>query len=137
MFLATALLADYTSLLAEWTTRFWFGLGSALALAGGVELDRSLRYSAPSGLRLLGAASYSIYLTHILTLTFLAKFAVALHLPAVVPPLIAFVGLAGGAVLVGVIVHYLVERPIIAATRAIPALLSPVAPAAAKAQSQA
>lgn len=138
LFFGTGLVVDYTDLLPEWTTRFLFGLGSALGLAGAVELERSRGLSAPGVMRVLGAASYSIYLTHILTLTFLAKSAVALHLTRILPPLVAFVGLAAGAILVGIAVHYTIERRVLAATAALRTMvLSLRAPAAAKAQSRA
>lgn len=87
-----------------------------MALLGAIELERSGRLSTPSWLQVLGAASFSIYLTHILTLTFIAKAAVALHLTNWVPEPVAFLGLAAGAVLAGVAAHYLVERRVIAFT---------------------
>jgi peptidoglycan/LPS O-acetylase OafA/YrhL len=114
LFLATAIAVDYTTYLPEWSTRVLFGGGAALALAGAIELERRGRLSPPGWSQVLGAASFSIYLTHILTLTFLAKIAVALHLNRWVPGPIAFVSLAFIAVLAGVAAHYLIERRVIA-----------------------
>jgi peptidoglycan/LPS O-acetylase OafA/YrhL len=119
IFLATGLALDYSSLLPEWSGRALFGLGAALALAGGVELERSGRLRSPRWLSILGAASFSIYLTHILTLTLAAKIAVSLHLTRYLPSPVAFVGLAGAAIGAGVAVHYLLERRALAVTSAL------------------
>lgn len=134
VFLGTAALVDYTTFLPEWSTRILFGAGAALALLGAIELERGGRLTAPRWLEILGAASFSIYLTHILTLTFLAKAAMALHMNQWVPAPLAFVGLAGSATLAGVAAHYLVERRVIALTAMLKRQVSPaVQPAEAAA----
>jgi exopolysaccharide production protein ExoZ len=110
LFLGTGLVMDYNPVLPEWLTRVFYGLGAALALVGGVEAERSGLLTAPKWLVALGAASYSIYLTHILTLTFVAKLAAKLHVPAFLPAPVGFAVLALSAVLVGLAVHHLLER---------------------------
>ncbi|WP_372785033.1 acyltransferase family protein [Phenylobacterium sp.] len=109
LFLATGLALDYSTFLPEWTSRLLFGAGAVLALVGGVEAERSGLLTAPKWLVALGAASYAIYLTHILTLTFVAKLAVKLGLPQILPAPVAFVLLALSATLGGVAVHKLLE----------------------------
>jgi peptidoglycan/LPS O-acetylase OafA/YrhL len=109
LFLGTGLVSDYAAPLPEWSTRLLFGLGAALALLGGVEAERSGLLSAPRWLVGLGAASFSIYLTHILTLTFVAKAAAQFGLPRFIPAPIGFLVLSLSAVLAGVAVHRLME----------------------------
>src|SRR5205823_1051949 len=67
LFLGTAALVDYTAWLPEWSTSILFGAGAALALLGAIELERCGRLVSPRWLEFVGAASFSIYLTHILT----------------------------------------------------------------------
>jgi peptidoglycan/LPS O-acetylase OafA/YrhL len=112
LFLGTGVWVDLAPV-PEWLTHVLFGLGGALALAGGVEVERSGGWTAPAWLVLLGGASFSIYLSHILTLSFLAKGAQRLGLTTSLPAPIAFVILAGSAIAVGIGVHVLVEKPIL------------------------
>ncbi len=109
VFFGTGLLMDYAPVLPEWSTRLVYGLGSTLALLGAVEAERSGKLIAPTWLVALGAASYSVYLTHILALTLFAKVAAKFGLTTLLPAPVAFVGLALGAVLAGVAIHRLLE----------------------------
>jgi exopolysaccharide production protein ExoZ len=124
IFLATAVVVDYSNILPEWSTRVLFGLGAALALAGAVELERSRGLRAPKWMGVLGAASFSIYLTHILVLTALTKVASILHLTTKINALFAFVGLSGLVIMVGVAVHFLVERPVLTFAKSVKNRLS-------------
>jgi exopolysaccharide production protein ExoZ len=63
---------------------------------------------------LLGDASYSIYLTHFLTLSVLAKLIWGCGAAHLIPQLAAYVLLAGTAIAVGVLCHLSVERPLLA-----------------------
>lgn len=101
-----------------------YGLGSALALLGGVEIERSQGLQAPRWLVALGAASFSIYLTHMLTLPFAAKAAVKLGLTHRLPALLGFLLLTCTAVAVGVAIHHLVEVRIVSLSRRIASALT-------------
>lgn len=90
-----------------------YGIGAALCLLGAVESERRELFFAPKSIVMLGQASYAIYLTHMLTLAFIAKAAVWLTLPRIVPAWIAFVTLATGATVVGLFIHLFVERPVL------------------------
>jgi peptidoglycan/LPS O-acetylase OafA/YrhL len=125
LFFGTGLVLDYGPDIPEWSSRALFGVGSALALLGAVELERSGRLRAPRVLSVLGAASFSIYLTHMIVLPILAKLAVRLGLTHWVPAPIAFVGLASLAIAAGVVVHFVVEARLVK-TRRLLGLRQPV-----------
>ncbi len=90
-----------------------FGVASAMMLAGAVDLERRGRLHIPGWLKLTGDASYSIYLTHFLILSLLAKLLLAGHgnLLSPVPAYIVLAGLTAG---VGILFHLGVERPLLA-----------------------
>lgn len=116
IFMGTGVATDYiVPDMPEWLSHLLFGLGSTMALLGAVEAERSGRLRVPRWMIVVGSASYSIYLTHILTLSVLAKGSVALGLTQIVPAPLAFVGLAAGAVLSGIAIHFVVEKPLVQA----------------------
>lgn len=90
-----------------------YGAGSALALAGFIEMERRGWFACPRALMLVGAASYSIYLTHILVLALVTRLMAIFGLTAVVPGPVAFMGLMVIAVGAGVMVHLTAERRIV------------------------
>ena len=99
------------------------GLGSAAALVGLVELERSRGLRVPRWLVMLGEASYAIYLVHLAVLVLLAKVVSRLTWRGTVPPGGWYAGFAVVAVLAGVGFHLVVERPLLAAcskARALP-----------------
>ena len=86
------------------------GAPAALIVVGAVFLERGRRLPVLPPLRWLGDASYSIYLTHVLTLPVLAKLWTAAGLPASA----WFIAVClAAAVLVGTTVYHLVERPLL------------------------
>lgn len=89
-----------------------YGAGSALALTGCIEMERRGWFSCPRLLLMLGAASYSIYLTHILVLALVTRLLRIFGLTAMLPGPLAFAGLLVIAVCAGVVVHLTVERRI-------------------------
>ena len=97
----------------DWRT-LAFGLGSMLILLGLVELENAARLKVPAWLRLLGDASYSIYLVHYFVLSFLAKLAWASGAARLMPVMAAFVLVTCLAVAAGVLCHLVVERPLLA-----------------------
>jgi len=90
-----------------------YGIGATLAVVGAVELEREGRLRVPGWLRLVGDASYSIYLVHFLTLSFLAKAVWKLGLAHAVPTKVSFIILAVLATAVGVVWHLVIERPLL------------------------
>jgi exopolysaccharide production protein ExoZ len=97
---------------AEWRTLV-FGLGAMLAMIGLVELECGGRLKIPAWLRLLGDASYSIYLVHYFVLWFFAKLFWVSGVAFLLPAAAAFVLLACLAVAAGVLCHLWIERPLL------------------------
>lgn len=90
------------------------GASAAVVIAGLVARERQRAFAVPRPLLALGAASYSIYLTHFPLLSLLAKLAVAGGLVGRVPAGVAFVVVVALAVVGGFLFHRLVERPLLA-----------------------
>lgn len=118
VFVVTGIDQVYWDALGGFARILAYGLGTALMLLGAVEVERSREWRAPRLAVLVGKASYSVYLTHMLSLALAAKIAARLGLPDLLPEPVAFAGLAAVAVTVGVIVHHYVEAPTIRAARA-------------------
>ncbi|EKS36878.1 acyltransferase family protein [Afipia broomeae] len=110
---------------------FHWGLPAFLIVTGALSLEPKLRvWRLPM---LLGDASYSIYLTHGVVLS-VVKSAVMLSGLDAQPLLTGEFILAGclGSVVAGVAVYYLIERPLVAASRNAWAAVRRVPPTAAK-----
>jgi peptidoglycan/LPS O-acetylase OafA/YrhL len=90
-----------------------YGLGAAMALAGLVSLEQAGHIRSPSALRLIGDASYSIYLVHLPVLSLLAKSDLQMRVAAAVTPTASFVLMTVLAVVPGIGVHLWVERPLL------------------------
>jgi exopolysaccharide production protein ExoZ len=90
--------------------RLVFGPAAALILLGSVELERSRRLVVPKWLLPLGAASYAIYLTHVVTESALMHIAIGLGARSygadIVVVLLAMAGVA-----VGFGYHFAIELP--------------------------
>ena len=94
-----------------------FGPAFALILYGAVAIETTGRFSAPRWAQRLGDASYSLYLTHLLTLSALGRIWALIAAPgrwdnAIVLPLIAGAAIAGAY-----LTYLLVERPLFARAR--------------------
>ena len=103
-----------TRLLPEVGRELAFGATAALTIAALVALERRRAIAVPRLLLALGAASYTIYLTHFPILSLLAKVAVATGLVGRVPPALGFVATVALTVGLGYAFHRLVERPLLA-----------------------
>lgn len=114
LFGCTALDEVRLGLLGEDARTLLYGLGSAQALAGAVELERGGRLRVWAWLRLLGDASYAIYLAHFPTQSLMAKVFVATGLREALTPQASFVLLVLLSVAVGLGLHLFVERPLLA-----------------------
>jgi len=111
-FLALGLEADYARVLPQQMSTLGFGLASTAFVLGAVEAERQGRIRAPAPLRLLGDASYSIYLTQP-TLAIVAKVFVAVPILHALPANVAFVLIAGLCVAGGIVFWALIERPLV------------------------
>jgi exopolysaccharide production protein ExoZ len=94
------------------------GFSAALALVGFVEAERTRGLRMPRASELLGNASYSIYLTHLLILSLGAKILTTLPL-GFIPPPVFFVILASGAVGFALAFYRYVEKPMLAGLRSL------------------
>jgi exopolysaccharide production protein ExoZ len=132
VFLATGMEEDYSLWFSENTRNLLYGFGSAAALLGAIELERQGRLHIPKWLQLMGDASYSIYLTHFTALSLLAKLFVRFG-GLQLPDLLSFVLLPLMTVLLGIAVHWFVERPLLRKLRRYrkPTMVSETAYAAA------
>lgn len=90
-----------------------YGVGATLAILGFVELERSRGLRTPPALKVLGDASYSIYLIHYLALSAGAKLAFALGIAAVLPTPVAYLGMVVGATAVGLVFRWGIEKPLV------------------------
>lgn len=109
LFLATGLLENYAQLLSTHVNDLIYGLASFIAILGAVEAERCGRLRAPASLRLLGDATYSVYLVHWTAMLVLVRALIFLPLH----PLLAFAVLATSATAVGVLFYLVVERPVL------------------------
>lgn len=96
---------------------FGYGLASSAALIGAVEMERSKGLQAGRLAVLIGQASYSTYLTHMLTLTAMTKVAIKLKLASFLPGALAFPIFWLVAVVAGIAIHLWVEKPVMRAAR--------------------
>lgn len=87
------------------------GLCAALIMVGAVAAERSFKIPEIRGLRLLGDASYSIYLTHALSLFVFRRLFLRLPLEGVLQFALFATLAATASLLVGFLVYFWVERP--------------------------
>lgn len=92
--------------------RLGFGMAAVLAIVGVVGWERDGRLSVTAPLRLLGAASYSIYLVHGIAIS-AAIHIVSWLFPRDVPLLLPLIALVVSGVVAGIGYHLIVERPLL------------------------
>lgn len=90
-----------------------YGAAASLILVGLVQLERSGRVRVPGFLVLAGNASYSIYLTHLMSLSVASKLFRGLHTKSLLVARIEYIGLVAFAIIVGLTTYWLVERPLL------------------------
>jgi exopolysaccharide production protein ExoZ len=95
-----------------------WGAPAAMIVAGALALEPLIARRAPAALRRLGDASYAIYLCHFVTVALVAA-AVGIQRPWLFVPAAILVSLAAGLAF-----HWLIEKPLIRATRALPGLFT-------------
>jgi exopolysaccharide production protein ExoZ len=116
-----------TLLAAMWLTGFrsdlfrplLWGVPAAMIVAGALALEPLAARHAPRALLALGDASYAIYLCHFVTVDLTAA-AIGVRHPWLFVPVAVTVSIAAGLAF-----HRLIERPLIAAARALPRLFTP------------
>jgi exopolysaccharide production protein ExoZ len=115
-FLPVFLWPGIQSILDGTVARLVFGAAAGLIIAGAIGLERAGRLRAPALLVPLGAASYAIYLTHVVTESALIRLFSRIA-PGVLGPEAMLLALSLAAVAGGLIYHYWVERPLTRAVR--------------------
>lgn len=112
VFLTCVLLAGHATQYGM-AVRLIAGVGAAGALMGAVEMERRGGWKIPDLMSFLGDASYSIYLAHFMVVSTVARIGYA-HWGKLPIPSAAWVGvlvLCGTGA--GIVVHLLVERPLL------------------------
>lgn len=93
-------------------SRFCYGTASAAIVLGTVEAEQRKLFTVPPHLRLLGSASYAIYLFHVLSITLIWTAWSAASLDKMTGPATTFLALAIGGVGGGILMSRLVEHPL-------------------------
>ena len=110
-FVPALLLPDIQALGDGVVARLVVGAASGAIIAGAVELERTGRLRAPALLVPLGAASYAIYLPHVVTESAMIRLGARVAPGLLGPtPMLVLLGVAG--VTGGLVFHYAVERPL-------------------------
>jgi peptidoglycan/LPS O-acetylase OafA/YrhL len=113
-FLAVGMLANQLRAPAGFPyalTALLFGLASFAIILQSTHPQINAALGRRKLLLLLGNASYSIYLIHVPVLSFAGK--VILKVGLAMPPAVEFAGTALLAVLAGIALHFLVEKPLL------------------------
>lgn len=95
-----------------------YGISSSMAIAGLATLEQQGRIAAGRLLRLLGDASYSIYLVHFTMFSAMAKAFERLGLVHVMSPALWYVAMFATACFGGTMLHLVVEKPLLKYLRA-------------------
>jgi exopolysaccharide production protein ExoZ len=111
--------AEDAALVANSSLLLHLGYGTAamLAVIGLVALERDYGLAAPRPMVVLGGASYSLYLVHVLAIGAIWQIVLKFRLEGAVPVWVVYSVLIVGAVVTGVVFNYLVEKPAIAFAR--------------------
>ena len=90
-----------------------FGVASGLIVVGVAQLDLNGKVVIPQAFSFIGEASYSIYLSHLLFISIGCR--LLKRIDAILPltPVVSVLALACISVLGGVLVHLLLEKPLI------------------------
>lgn len=91
-----------------------YGIGAALTVGGAATLERGSGFAIPAFARLLGDASYAIYLVHYPVVSAACKALTRLQTHIPVPDWFMFSLVVGSAVVAGLAFHVGIERPLMA-----------------------
>ena len=105
--------------------RFAYGVPAAVLIVGVGSAEQAGRLAVPGWLRTLGGASYSIYLFQFVFIGLVWQGWLAAKLDRHVPNLVLFAALAGTALIGGIVMARLVERPLLRLMRGKPGRTKP------------
>ena len=91
---------------------FVYGISSVLIIIGGVEAQRQNPLVFPSSFAILGTLSFPLYLTHMITLPFVAKALRLFGATQWMPTSLAGMIMAVASIIVALLVHRIFERPV-------------------------
>jgi exopolysaccharide production protein ExoZ len=94
------------------STHLGYGIASMLMVIGVVETERQGKLRPPAWLVTIGSASYSLYLTHLLAIGIVWQVLIRTRLADTLPLWLDFVLFVIGAVIVGVVASWIVEKPV-------------------------
>ncbi len=98
-------------------THLAYGFAATSMVVGLVSWERSGGFVVPRILTILGSASYSIYLVHLLVIGAIWQVLLLLKLDTALSAWVAYILLVSGAAIGGVVVSNLIEKPVIADIR--------------------
>ncbi len=98
-------------------SRLLFGFGFALLLAGAAKLELSGKLHIPYWLRLIGDASYTIYLIHVSTEGLLLKIAIKIDLHQIIGAGGTYIAVLIGTIALGCLAYLVIERPLLNSLR--------------------
>jgi exopolysaccharide production protein ExoZ len=93
--------------------RLLAGASAAFGILGAVELERRDEWSIPNWIVFIGDASYSIYLAHFMVVSNVARFGFRYGHQLPVPALIWMLIIVFSGLIVGLMTHILIERPLL------------------------
>ena len=91
---------------------FTVGTAASLIVAAMAAGEAKRGWRAPAFLKVIGDSSYSLYLVHMPLMTIAGALIVKLGVNQWLPMPIMLVALVGGCILAGVIMHYVIEKPV-------------------------
>ena len=111
----TALVCESAGVLDGYgaAARFAYGLPAAFLIAGLATREQSDRLAIPASLRMLGGASYSIYLFQFVAIGVIWQAWLRAGLGERLPHVVLFAVLAIGAMTVGVVANRTIEQPLL------------------------
>lgn len=129
-FLLLGMESNYRGILDDEVRHLGYGLAGAIAIVGACHLERNGKLGIGASGRLLGDASYSLYLIHFPLLSALAKVLVHFTWTRALPAEIIFVVMVVTCLAAGIIFHLVVERPLLSWMTTLIRKPAPAAPAA-------
>ena len=112
MFFLAVFLAGLRDAPGNWV-QLLAGCGSAAIILGGGRIEQTSGCQFPKWLRILGDASYAIYLVHYPFLMFLTPRVYALSLKTSAPLVVPILTMVVSAVIAGCAVHVCIEKPLL------------------------
>lgn len=112
----TALAVEETGrgVIGEMPRNLAYGAASVVALIGFVTIELKSAIPMPRVIRILGAASYSIYLVHYPLMSVVARTMRQMGLVDTLPETIGLILLVVIVMAIGVATHFVIERPLLA-----------------------